>query len=197
MGVIITNFNEARAMFGDKIVVGAMNSTLNKTLTTVRKEAASQINKEYTIKVGDVKKAMKPRRSRFSSLFVELTSSDVRLPVARFKPTPRLGGVSVKIKRKEPRKILKRAFIANLKSGHVGVFTNHRYTRRKVSHRKRFPRRGPRPMHSELPIDAIFTLGTPQMWRLEQSEIVAKKRVETLFVKEMNFRLNKIGAKAK
>ena len=43
MGVIITNFNEARAMFGDKIVVGAMNSTLNKTLTTVRKEAASQI----------------------------------------------------------------------------------------------------------------------------------------------------------
>jgi hypothetical protein len=195
MSAVITNYEAAKAQFDSKIVIAATNATLNKTLTTVRKEAAKQIKSDYVVKVSAVKKAMSSKRSRFSTLFAELSASDVRLPLGLFRPSQKKKGVTVKIKRKEPRQILKQHFVATMANGHVGVFTNHRYTRRKVSRRKGVPRRGPRPTHSELPIDEAFTIGTPQMWRLEQSERVAKKRMEQVFIQEMNYRLNKLASK--
>lgn len=194
---VVTNFDQARAVFGDKVALGAMNAALNKTLVTVRKEAAGQISKEYVVRAGDVKKSMSSRRSRFSTLFAELTSSDVRLPVAVFKPTQKRDGVSVKIKRGQARKVLKRAFIAVMASGHIGVFTNSRYTRRRVRRRKATGRRGARPNHSELSIDEAFTIGMPQMWKLDLSEKVAAERIQTVFARELEYRVNKIASSSK
>lgn len=187
----VTNFEEAKKLFDSKVAIAAMNATLNKSVITVRAQASKQITSEYAVRAREVKGSMNLKRSNFSTLAAELNSSDVRLPLALFNPTQKKDGVSVKIKKKQPRQVLKRAFVATMKNGHKGVFTNWKRTRRNVKRLKRYPRRGPRPVHSELPIDQAFTIGVPQMWKLRQSERVARERIPVVFNQELNYRLSR------
>ncbi|MBL4761542.1 MAG: hypothetical protein JKY93_02455 [Gammaproteobacteria bacterium] len=196
MNGLITNYEQAQQLLGSRQAMAALNSTLNKTLTTVRAKSARQISKEYVVKVGDIKKTMTPTRSRFSTLFVELESSGVRLPLGLFSPRKKRDGVSVKIKRGAPRQVLKRHFVATMANGHVGVFTNYRYTRRLVRRVKRTGRRFGK-NRSELPIDDSFTIGIPKMWRLNDAEALAANRMIELWPKEMQYRLDKAAAGSK
>lgn len=192
---VVFGFDEAMKTFDPKIVIAATNATLNKTITTVRTQASKQITGVYAVKARDVKKGMSVKKSRFTTLVAELGSTGVRLPLALFSPVQKRDGVTVKIKRKNPRQVLKRMFVATMRNGHVGVFSNHRYTRRKVNRRKQYPRRGDRPTHSELPVDEAFTLATAQMWDLKESEAVVAKRAPIVFEQEMNYRLSKARSK--
>jgi len=191
MDVLVSNFDKAKQQFDPKIAIAAMNAALNKAIVTVRKETSKQITSEYAIKARDIKKTMSVQRSNFNTLTSQLTSADVRLALSLFNPTQKREGVTVKVKKKQPRQILKHAFVATMKSGHVGVFTTYRKTIRKVRRRKGVPRRGPLPNRSELPIDEAITVAVPQMWDIHASELVAKARVPVVFTQEMNYRLSR------
>lgn len=188
---LVRNFDKAIARHGAKVGIGALNATLNKTIITVRAGASKQVTSQYAIKARDVKKTMTTKRSSFSNLRSELTSADSRLPLALFSPTQKKKGVSVKVKKRAPRQVVRHAFIATMRNGHVGVFTTSRRTLRNVRRRKRVPRRGPAPNYSELPIDEAITIAIPQVWDLRESEREAAVRAPIVFEREMTFRLDR------
>lgn len=144
----------------DKLVNQAAVRALNQMATTVRAEAARRIGRQYNMKVSTAKNQMVISRATRDSLTASIVVSGRPIPLIEFDARKTWAGVTVKIK--GSRKLVRHAFIATMKSGHVGVY--ERLARGKGSGR--------------LPIEQLFSLSLPAAFT--QKEIMdALKQVAT------------------
>ena len=120
---IKTNFPEIhkrlRAMQSD-IANKAMASALNKTVAQAKTAMSREIREEFTISASKVNEALRINRARATggqfNLEASLESPSKRgrsLNLINFAPRQTARGVTVKIKKGGPRKLLRGAFIGN------------------------------------------------------------------------------------
>jgi hypothetical protein len=131
-----------------ELVDGAVVRALNRTATTVRAEAAREINAEYAgLKIGAVKDRIVIQKANKITQRVIIFVSGRPIPIIEFAAHQIRQGVTVKVK--GTRKLLRHAFIATMPSGHKGVFV----------------RRGSRNvLAARLPIDQVFSISLPVAW---------------------------------
>jgi hypothetical protein len=121
----------------EKVLQQASVSALNKSVVSVRAALVDAIFTEYNLKKKDIRAELNVRRADAKSLEAEIYGSgSPGVPLYGFSPTPKRSpstrrlksgayspktGISVAVKRGSRKKIAG-AFIATMKSGHVGVF---------------------------------------------------------------------------
>lgn len=152
----------------------AANTAINRTATSARAISSREIVKHYNVKVTDVKKTMIVKRSNRKSLEAEIISKGGVIALSKYKVSPK--GIQhkgnknkplrVAVKKGSGQKVIGGAFIAQFKSGHLGV------VRRKGT--KRFP------------IQELYGPSIPQMFKNEAVVAPVKKLVEDRLEKEFN-----------
>ncbi|MFD0710632.1 phage tail protein [Paenibacillus sp. GCM10027626] len=115
--------------FVQKNIPKAFGSALNRVGQQVKTAASKEIRKTYDIKASDVKKYgnIKVTKTESSTLQLLLTSKGPNIPLIRFKTRPskppkrRPNVLNASVKRSGG-KAIPGAFVAGMKSGHIGVF---------------------------------------------------------------------------
>lgn len=134
----------------------AANSAINRTAQAAKTYSAREISKNYHVKVSDVKKTLNLRKSKRKSLEAEITSTGAVIPLAKYKVSPkaiqRRGSrnrpLKVQVKRNGGAKVIKGAFLAQFKSGHMAVVN----------------RKGPK----RFPIAERYGPSIPQMFKADE-----------------------------
>lgn len=139
----------------DAAVVSAINHTLGVSKTA----ASREIRKEYKIRAKDLNPALRVRKAKRGRNTWEIEGALVAtgrpLGLIKFGAKQRAKGVSVNVMGR--RKIVAKAFIATMKSGHVGVFGRGGYNKGKFGFRyKRLKQHG-----KDLPIAEMQTISVP------------------------------------
>ena len=172
--------------------LAAVVRSLNRTLTTVRAEAARKIAQDYGIKVGGAKKSLRIETASRTQLKGAVVASGRPLPLVVFSARQTGRGVSVKV---TGRKTIPHAFIAAMKSGHRGVFVRSRSTKPLVFRHGKGSRM--RRTGRDLPISELFSVSVPAAFaqrKVSEALIaVARRRFAEVFVQEARFRLSKRG----
>jgi hypothetical protein len=136
----------------------AVMRSLNRTADGIKTDAGREIRKVYNVTLkalnGSNRRlgAFDIRYATLATMAARVTASGHPLPLYGFDPKETKAGVTVAIKRgRGSRKLLRHAFIARMKSGHVGVFM----------------RRGKKgeKMAGRLKIDEKYTNAVPGMLR--------------------------------
>lgn len=168
---------------------------LNKTLTGVRKDAVKEIQKTITPKAKVIRKTFKISKATVFRPTGVILSTGKPLGLIHFKARQTKKGVTLQIKKKEPRKFLKHAFIATMPSGHKGVFwREYKGTRgatRKGMAYAAIPRK------YRLPIKELYGPRVPDILSNEpvMKPILdkAKRRLRKNFSHELNFLFSRLG----
>jgi hypothetical protein len=174
--------------------LAAAVSAVNKTLTTVRAEAARRIAASYKIKTNEAKKSLRIEKSSRNEVRGAVVASGQPIPLFAFSARQTKKGVTVNVTGK--RKLMRHAFIATMKSGHKGVFIRSRGGGHPVQFRhgkgSRLRKKG-----RDLPITELISISVPAAFALAkvgQALIaVAQKRFAEAFAQEARFRLSKRG----
>ena len=95
---------------------------LNKTLTGVKTDASSAIRDIVTAKKSDVDATFRIGKASETKASAWISSTGKPLPLSAYSIRQTKKGVSVHVKRVNPRTVLEGTFIATMKSGHIGVF---------------------------------------------------------------------------
>lgn len=122
-------FEEVRALFRgfpQKLPV-AMRDAVNRTAATVRKRTVDVITGELNIKRRDLDGehrygGVKVRKATVESLEAGVSVTGSRIPIFRFGARQNKTGVTYQVSRSGGRGLIRRGFVATMKSGHVGVF---------------------------------------------------------------------------
>lgn len=105
----------------DAIVNKAAVRAINKTAMQARTEAVRQVrNAGYNIKASAIRQSFKLHRATKNNLTALLTATGKPIGLIDYGARQVASGVSVSVK--NGRKIIRGAFLAKMKSGHVGVF---------------------------------------------------------------------------
>lgn len=150
----------------------ALARSLRRSLTSMRKAAVGEVQKDLNLKAGPIRDAVQVRRVQRRELTAEVRIISRGEELIKFNRTRQVrAGVSVQVKKSGGRKILKGAFIRTLRSGKKSVFQRRFDTATS--------RRSPR-----LPIDIVFTTSVRQSLedRAKQQRILSAGRDR--FVKE-------------
>lgn len=190
-----SGIDQARRAYGDKVVLRAMVSAINKTARQVDTAVRKAIRETYNIKAKDLSKARILRKARFSNPRASVSAKGGRIPLSSFAARQVKKGATVRIKKKEPRKLIKGAFVAQV-GGHRGVFWRGRPGdgRRR---RKSVPRREKRDNiwgSTQLPIDELTTLSIPKMFEAEGLDVgidTANEKYPPIFEHELRFYVNR------
>jgi hypothetical protein len=161
--------------YRQELIDGAVVRALNRTATTVRAEAAREINDEYPgLKIGVVKDRIRIQQATKVTLRTIISVSGRPIPIVEFAARQTRDGVTVNVKGK--RKLLRGAFIATMPGGHRGVFFR----------RGRGGKRAAR-----LPIDQVFSISLPVAFSNKKvmAAVVrsAKERFPAALAQEANF----------
>ena len=117
-----------------KAVRQATARSLNEIARSARAKSAKDIRQEVNLKAGDIKAAIKQQNAKAQQPVDEqqaqLAFSRKPIPLAKFGAKPRIVGrtrsgkpiTGVSVKVKNQRKVVQGAFLANMKSGHQGVY---------------------------------------------------------------------------
>ena len=107
----------------------AMARALNRTIHKMRTESIKAVRAELPLKAGEIRETMGIKQASKHSLEAWLSSRGPELPLIRFRPIPQEaqnpgppGGVSVITRKSQGRQQIAGSFVANMKSGHKGVF---------------------------------------------------------------------------
>lgn len=103
----------------------AERAAINKTIRNARTEISKRVGQDIALKAKTIKDSIKPRYARRVQRFPmgEITISPKAIPLKEYKPRPRRTGVSVKVLRKNKRKVIEHAFIVKSLGEHVFVRT--------------------------------------------------------------------------
>lgn len=105
----------------------AIAKALNRASETAKTEAARKVRESYYIKHGDILRTIKLKKATPSNLSSMVISTGRPIALAKFKITParpsskRKSPIIARVKKGEGGPIA-HAFVARMKSGHVGVF---------------------------------------------------------------------------
>lgn len=108
-----------------KVFAMALSRALNHVGAKARTESSRDIRKVYKIPAKNIKEDIKLIRATTKKLSAQLHSRGNPLPVVAFSPSQTRKGVTIRVG--NTRKLLRSAFIVNLKNGHKGVFAKGRY----------------------------------------------------------------------
>lgn len=151
---VTSNIREASARFAvlrRGVEDAATVSALNRTGTTVRAAASREIRNEYKLSAASVREQLKVIRASRSNLEVRVRATGRRIGLIDFNARQTRQGVTVQIKTGGGRKLIRSAFLATMKSGHLGVFSRGRYAGGKFV-----------PGRSRLPITELTSLSLPK-----------------------------------
>ncbi|GEB35304.1 hypothetical protein BPA01_48840 [Brevibacillus parabrevis] len=166
-----------------------MSSALNRTIHGVGTEATRKTKERFFVKTADVKGTLRTRNAAPENLEATMTSTSKNLPLMRFKTNPgkvpkRRPAATKSAVRRVGLAPVRGAFIAQMRSGHVGVFKRMRSWRH-----KKVTRNG-KTYWSGLPIRELYGPSVPGMVGsrkvVEHVEQEAKRRMETRLDHEMN-----------
>lgn len=104
----------------------ALVNSINRGLTTVRSQSGKLIRNSYRIKQSDItsNSNMNFKKASFSNLEGSINFAGAVIPLTKFKVTPTNPSkrqVTVAVLRETGGERIKHAFVAKMKSGHVGV----------------------------------------------------------------------------
>ena len=108
---------------GTGLAQKAIYRSLNRTIVGVKVNAARAVRDELTLKIKDIKKDLAIRRAPAHGLEAALDIAIRATGLIKFRARQTARGTTVQVKRRSGRKRLPHAFIARMKSGHVGVMT--------------------------------------------------------------------------
>jgi hypothetical protein len=120
-----TDMANIRAMLADikTIPEKVISRGLNKTLTGVKTDASTEVRKVLNVKKAAVDETFKITKASVTSLSCAIKSTGKPLALIDFTGTRQTKvGVSVLVKKEKGRKVMPGAFIAQMKSGHKGVY---------------------------------------------------------------------------
>lgn len=177
----------------------AVMRALNRAADSTKTNAIREIQKRYNV----TGKALRGTDRRAGAFFVKppsptrlvatVTASGNPLPLSGFRPRQTGRGVSLSVRKGAARRVIRGAFIARMKSGHVGVF--HRYSppgKRFAGARGTLARHRGTPNRQDLPIDELYTTAVPGMFGAkevqEALQKVAVQRFETVLTQELRYR---------
>jgi hypothetical protein len=126
----------------------AARSAVNAITAQAKTKSSKEIRSVYNIKAKDVNKTLSVVKAKGLSSAPEgkvISKGYKALSLGKFSPTQRKAGVSVKIKKKDKKGLVKGAFKATMPSGHKGVFV--------------------RKTNKSLPIEDKFAIGVPVMFK--------------------------------
>jgi len=119
--------------FGEKAAGKASARALNRAAMGVRTDGSKQTREHLAVKAKDIKPGLKITRARSGSRpQAVVTISSRPLPLWLFPHTQRPEGVAVKVMKQGSKKVAKHTFIAQMRSGHKGVFIRQRKGGRRV-----------------------------------------------------------------
>lgn len=176
----------------------ALSLAMNRTVKAGRTEISKQTRAVYTIKQKDLYGTLKVNYSSAGNMRAEIRSKHSgMLSLYDFKVTPkginsgRTLNASVKV---GGGGTLGRAFVAQMKSGHVGVFARVPRKRTFFQRVVSFVRgRGPDPRRSgRLPIRELPTISAPIM--ISQSNVAepAMERMQEVFSKRLDHEMGRL-----
>jgi hypothetical protein len=138
----IRRFEREVRQLGERFPVAAARA-LNRTMATAQTRAVREIAADTGLAQREVRKALDVTRATPRRLLATLAAASRRLVLTAFKARPVAAGVTYSTGR--GRRLIPGAFIATMRSGHVGVFKRLRAS----------VRRSPGAWSPNLPIDEL------------------------------------------
>lgn len=157
--------------------------SMNRGLTKVKTQALKQVKTVYTVNSTALSAATNTRISKASTgnLAGYVSFSGVKIPLHKFKVTPTKPGtgnqVKVAVKKGGSGTPFEDAFVAEMSSGHVGVFER--------TGRKRLP------VEEKMGLSAAQMVGNENI--IDRLETEAQELVNERIIHEMNRILNGFG----
>ena len=190
----IKKMTDLLGQFKDAVKTKVIRRALSKTGSRARTETVRAIKAEYKLASRVVRKGLKVRVGSGENLEVVLNMSGRPLPLYAFKPRAyggpsgwptralrgkkrRPGGISVMLKGRRIK--VPHAFIATMKSGHVGVFARGSYGKVTAATGETWGGRF-RFATGRLPVSELYTFGLPQAFKNEKvlRQVVQRARGE-------------------
>lgn len=101
----------------------ALCRAINKSLAGAKTDSAKEIYQVLNLTQKRIKENMQVKRATYSDLNAKLWSTGESIPLIDYGATGvKSGGITVKIKKNQGKKAIRGAFVARMKSGHLGVF---------------------------------------------------------------------------
>lgn len=106
----------------------AFVSAMNRVSTGLRTEAVRKVRETYVIKAGDVRKTIKITKANPARMEMMMVSRGRNIPLIKFRTTPRQPRsrppkvLKAQVKKAGGKKPIPGAFVAQMRSGHIGVF---------------------------------------------------------------------------
>lgn len=157
----------------DKLQRKAAISALNRTGQQVRTAANRKIREQYSFKASVVSRSLKVARSQFARLEVSVLSQGRRVQVIDASARQTRRGVTVRIGKQ--RKLIRGAFIATMKSGHVGVFS--------------------RRTNKRLPIGEIYTIAIAEAFGSTPVVATMRLKASEVFIPRFEHELGRLAAR--
>jgi hypothetical protein len=182
------NFDKAKyseimhrcSLLEDQSVINkAINRAAKRAADTAKAETVRQLTAEYTLPPADIRGTISTRNIGSGQIGAVMDIASAPFALTKFKGTtpgdtmpPAKGPVKVQVK-KGGGATLKRAFIAKMKSGHVGVFE--------------------RKEEKAFPIEEHFGPSTPGMFKANETvNTEVMKAAEEMFDKRLQHELGRI-----
>jgi len=142
----------------DKVVAGLrrldqatrraiISQSANRGIKHLKTLANRKVRETIALRAKDVNAALSVRHARRGGFDASLEIRARAVALQKFGARQTKRGVSVRVKKRGPKKRVSYAFKATMQSGHVGVFARDS---------KRNARRGPKPNRSGLPIKELY-----------------------------------------
>lgn len=97
----------------------AIMRSINKTVTKSKTRSSQEIKKQVNLKASYIKSKLKVYRASISRLYARISSQRRGLLLTRYGARQLKTGVSVKVKSRGQRKLLRGAFLIKLRAGNV------------------------------------------------------------------------------
>ena len=117
----------------------AMSMALNATAAGIRKDITEAVTKVYFVTPGAVGKTMKTRRANPARLTAAVISTGSVIPLYKYNVKVSGRTVHVQVRRDSAGGDLKGAFIAKMKSKHIGIFGRAKGAYRKTRNSNMLP----------------------------------------------------------
>ncbi len=115
---VLKDFDRIGRSLREKVIRNSVNEALRFT----RVLATRKVREELTLPARDVRAALSARRAYRGGFSAALIVHARRVPLIKYKARMTRRGVTLKVKKRGPRKRIGYAFIATMDSGHTGVF---------------------------------------------------------------------------
>lgn len=123
---IDTGFNRLSDQFKSNVFKKDFNMFMRKALNTTAQDMRAPLRNNlksiYSVKNAPINKTISIRKATTTNLMASIISRGPRLSLVSFSARQNKKGVNVKVKQSSSKTLLPHQFIAQMKSGHIGVF---------------------------------------------------------------------------